>query len=104
MARALLSGLAVLSAIGAYIWGRRAVQVAREMDILAAGRHGEGKVARLLAGLPRDWVVLNDLALRAGGPIVQIDHVAIAPSGVFVLETKAQKGQIVSAPRREAGR
>ncbi|MGI6366437.1 MAG: nuclease-related domain-containing protein [Bacillota bacterium] len=98
LARALLSGLAVLSAIGAYIWGRRAVQVAREMDILAAGRHGEGKVARLLAGLPRDWVVLNDLALRAGGPIVQIDHVAIAPSGVFVLETKAQKGQIVSAP------
>lgn len=100
LGKAFLLGPAILSGIGAYIWGRRALQAAREMDILAAGHRGEEKVARLLAGLPRDWVVLNDLALRAGGPIVQIDHVVIAPAGVFVLETKAQKGQIISAPQQ----
>lgn len=97
--KALLLGIAILSVIGAYIWGRRVIQVTRDMDILAAGHAGEGEVARMLAALPRDWAVLNDLALRVEGPIVQIDHIVISPAGVHVLETKAQKGEIISAPQ-----
>ncbi|MDD4658418.1 MAG: nuclease-related domain-containing protein [Eubacteriales bacterium] len=90
-----LLAIAVLSVPAAFVWRARARKLATAMDIMAAGHDGEGTVARLLAKLPREWAVLNNLALRAGGPIVQIDHLVISPSGVFVLETKAQKGKII---------
>lgn len=96
--RAVLLTVAILSGIGAYIWVRRVPQVAKAMDILAAGHDGEGEVAKALAKLPRDWAVLNDLALRVQGPIVQIDHIVVSPTGVYVLETKTQKGEIISTP------
>ncbi|GEM_PF-3460763 len=92
-------GLLVIAALSiptAFVWRAQARKLATAMDIMAAGHDGEGAVARLLAKLPREWAVLNNLALRAGGPIVQIDHLVISPSGVlFVLETKAQKGKII---------
>lgn len=90
-----LLAIAVLSVPAAFVWRARAKKLATAMDIMAAGHDGEGQVARLLAKLPREWAVLNNLALRAGGPIVQIDHLVISPSAVFVLETKAQKGRII---------
>ena len=93
--RPVLLGIAVLSIPCALVWRAQARKLAAAMDIMAAGHDGEGRVAKLLAKLPRGWVVLNNLALRAGGPIAQIDHLVISPSGVFVLETKAQKGRII---------
>lgn len=93
--RPVLLAVAVLSVPAAFVWRARAIKLATAMDIMAAGHDGEGEVARLLAKLPREWAVLNNLALRAGGPIVQIDHLVISPAGVFVLETKAQKGKII---------
>jgi len=93
--RPVLLSIAVLSIPCAFVWRAQARKLAAAMDIMAAGHDGEGRVAKLLAKLPRDWAALNNLALRAGGPIVQIDHLIICPSGVFVLETKAQKGRIV---------
>lgn len=96
-ARTVLGASAVISGAGALIWQRRAAQLGKTMEIIAAGHDGEGIVARRLAALPREWGVLNDLALRVDGPIVQIDHLVIAPAGVFVIETKAQKGEIITA-------
>jgi hypothetical protein len=100
-ARNILLAIGLISGGGAYWWHRNAGKLRGTMDIIAAGHDGEGTVAKLLAKLPRNWAVLNDLALRAGGPIVQIDHIVISPGGIRVIETKAQKGQIVSSP--EAG-
>ena len=97
-ARYPLLAIGIVSGIGTYVWHRRAGKLGSKMDIIAAGHDGEGAVAKALAKLPKDWAVLNDLALRAGGPIVQIDHIVISPWGIRVLETKAQKGQIISSP------
>jgi len=96
--KVILVGLAVALGAGAFLWNKRAVKIAGTMDIIAAGHDGEGAVAKILARLPRDWAVLNNLALRVNGPIVQIDHMVITPVAVHILETKSQKGQIIAAP------
>jgi hypothetical protein len=56
------------------------------------GAEGEEKVARTLAFLPASCTVFNDLQLEAGGPA--FDHIVLAPSGVFVIETKNWTGEI----------
>lgn len=93
--RIILTGMAIVSALTAFMWQKKAVKIAGKMDIVAAGHDGEGVVAKELAELPRPWAVLNNLALRVNGPIVQIDHIVISPTAVHVLETKAQKGKII---------
>lgn len=93
--KVILMGIGIISLFGAGMWQRTAQKVGTAMDILASGHDGEGVVAKALARMPREWAVLNDLALRAGGPIVQIDHIVITPAAIHILETKAQKGQII---------
>ncbi|MEJ7783826.1 MAG: nuclease-related domain-containing protein [Solirubrobacteraceae bacterium] len=49
------------------------------------GAQGEQQTARALRPLAREgWIVLNDLPRQYGN----IDHVAIGPPGVFLVETK----------------
>lgn len=95
----ILAGIGILSLPCAYMWNKAYVKFGSSMDIIAAGHDGEGQVAKVLAKLPRGWAILNNLALRVGGPIVQIDHLVISPAGVYVLETKAQKGRIIASPK-----
>jgi hypothetical protein len=52
---------------------------------------GEGRVAALLAACD-GVVVLNDR--RPGTSKANIDHIAIAPSGVYVIGTKRHKGRV----------
>lgn len=54
------------------------------------GRLGERLVTGLLARLPDDYYLVNDIVLRAG----DIDHVLTGPCGVVVIETKRVAGQI----------
>lgn len=95
----ILAGIGILSFPCAYMWNMASVKFGSSMDIIAAGHDGEGQVAKVLAKLPRGWAILNNLALRVGGPIVQIDHMVITPAGVYVLETKTQKGRIIASPK-----
>ena len=61
--------------------------------IYGAGWSGEKEVVKLLESkLSDDYILLNDLYLCGGGG--DIDHVVLAPSGVFVLETKNWSGEI----------
>ena len=46
----------------------------------------------MAAQLSNDYIFLNDLYLRDGGG--DIDHVVLASSGIFVLETKNWSGDI----------
>ena len=56
------------------------------------GARGEEAVAALLASLPFGYHVFHDVACgQAGG----IDHVAVGPKGLFVIETKCWAGQVV---------
>jgi hypothetical protein len=64
-----------------------------------AGAIGEQKVVRELENLTDDYVLINDFRMGFSPPIynrnendnirsIQVDHVLIGPSGVFLIETK----------------
>ena len=57
------------------------------------GASGERRTARLLAPLERQgWAVLHDLAVP--GSRANIDHLAIGPGGVFVIDSKQYRGRL----------
>ena len=57
------------------------------------GAVGERRTARLLGQLERHgWVVLHDLAVP--GSQANIDHLAIGPGGVFVIDSKQYRGRL----------
>lgn len=58
----------------------------------ATGAEGERMVAEALARRCPDVAVLHDRALAQGR--ANIDHIAIAPTGVWVIDTKRYKGTI----------
>lgn len=62
------------------------------------GAQGEARVAEILgARLPHDVRVLHDR--RIPGSRANIDHIVIAPSGVWVIDTKRHRGKVaVSNP------
>lgn len=55
------------------------------------GARGEEIAAGELAHLPGEWTVFNGLLLPGGR---DIDHVAIGPQGIFVVETKHWSGEV----------
>ena len=68
-------------------------EIARESHFIEGGRRGEQKMADLLAErLADDHVILNDLELRVAHERAQIDHLVIAPSGIYVVESKFWAG------------
>jgi hypothetical protein len=65
----------------------------RKYHIYRVGWEGEKQVTRLLTrSLSDDYLLLNDLYLKGGAG--DIDHVILAPGGVFVLETKNWSGTV----------
>jgi Nuclease-related domain len=57
------------------------------------GAAGERRTARVLAALERHgWAVLHDLALP--GSRANLDHLAIGPGGVFVIDSKQYRGRL----------
>lgn len=64
----------------------------RRLQSFLKGAEGEETVARILAFLPSNHTVFNDLQLDRGGPA--FDHIVVAPAGIFVIETKNWSGEI----------
>jgi hypothetical protein len=61
------------------------------------GATGERRTARLLGRLDRHgWAVLHDLAVP--GSRANIDHLAIGPGGVFVIDSKLYTGRLQLGP------
>jgi Nuclease-related domain len=61
------------------------------------GAAGERRTARLLAALERHgWAILHDLAVP--GSAANIDHLAIGPGGVFVIDSKQYRGHLKLDP------
>ncbi len=57
------------------------------------GAAGERHTARLLGGLDRHgWAILHDLAIP--GSRANLDHLAIGPGGVFVIDSKQYSGRL----------
>ncbi|NMP25036.1 nuclease-related domain-containing protein [Sulfobacillus harzensis] len=74
------------------------------------GARGEFAVSlRLWARLPKSWAIISDVVLEyKPGEYAQIDHIAIGPGGIFLIETKAWDGAVLlkndQCFRKEAGK
>lgn len=56
---------------------------------------GESLVANAIAaGFQRPHLLLNNITLQAGNGTSQIDHILVADTGIFVIETKHYSGWI----------
>ena len=70
-------------------------EIAAEHRNLEGGRRGEQKMAeRLAEQLADDHVILNDLDFRIAHERCQIDHLVLAPSGLYILESKFWAGNL----------
>jgi hypothetical protein len=78
---------------------RKKLNKINEFDSLIAGTYGEIAVVSELKKLPDDFVLINDFKYQFRKYIfdpsineyvksIQVDHVLIGPSGVFIIETK----------------
>lgn len=63
----------------------------RNVNAFFKGARGEERVACLLESLPGDYHVFHDFSCVRGETI---DHVAVGPRGVFVIETKCWRGPV----------
>ncbi len=113
-------GLAVLFLIVGIFW-RPALGIGGVLGFLALGhearrreqmqdqadtaslREAKETVARLLDHrLANDHYVLNDLRLKVGREKCWIDHLVVAPSGMFVINTLNWEGRIVGDTSKKA--
>jgi hypothetical protein len=70
-------------------------EIAAESRNLEGGRRGEREMAgRLADQLADDNVILNDLDFRVAHERCQIDHLVLAPSGIYVIESKFWAGTL----------
>jgi hypothetical protein len=66
-----------------------------KFHVFNGGLQGEKQVVKLLSrSLSDDYFLINSLYLQGGGG--DIDHIVLAPAGVFVLETKNWSGTIIN--------
>src|SRR5947209_3482729 len=72
---------------------RKLEWIDRQQLAWSAGIEGEEVIARLLAGLPSGWYVLHDRRKESRKP-ANIDHIAIGPSGVHVIDAKNWSGTL----------
>jgi hypothetical protein len=81
--------LAILSVI--WVLGRLFI-TPQSIRAWRTGADGEAKTAAALNRLGDDWIVLHDRPIP--GSRANIDHIAIGPPGIFVIETKDYSGRI----------
>ncbi|MDD4342611.1 MAG: nuclease-related domain-containing protein [Kiritimatiellae bacterium] len=75
-------------------------EIATESRHLEGGRRGERKMAeRLAEQLADDHIILNDLDFRIAHERCQIDHLVVAPSGLYVIESKYWAGTLTGDVR-----
>lgn len=83
-----LAGIVVLLYLGLQFWGAK-----QHIESYGKGAEGERKTGRVLEHRnPAGYRVLHDR--RIPGSRANIDHIAIGPGGVFVIETKNYTGRL----------
>ncbi len=65
------------------------------------GVRGEARVHKVLARLPEDYHLLEDIVLKTKRGTTQIDHVVVSKFGVFLIETKNYRGDIYGSDNRK---
>ncbi len=80
--------------------------IVAELQSFIAGAIGESRVVKELDYLSNDYILINDFSLNFKPPIyhlkendyiksIQIDHILVGPSGVFIIETKNWSEQFI---------
>jgi len=82
----------ILGLLFALAWVRPAFRQYARATRYRKGIRGEELVSSLLAGLPDDFYLINDVTLP--GHRGNIDHVLVGPCGVVTIETKNYRGVI----------
>ena len=78
---------------------REITSLASHYPYLLLGAKGEARVSRQLSRLPDDFTIIHDYNLEFTKPLhdpqnddyifsIQIDHLVIGPTGIFLIETK----------------
>ena len=75
--------------------GIMAGRSSQQAQIIAVGLEGERKTAELLGALPDSYYCFQNLKIRHGDGVSEIDAAVVGPTGVFVIETKNLNGTIV---------
>ena len=74
-----------------YKWGNKKLDALdKKRADMRRGAAGEIHVGNILADLPDDFCVINDLTTTFGN----LDHVVVGPTGVFVLDSKNWRGAV----------
>lgn len=76
------------------IFGKSRAEIENEEQRDSFGKQGEHEVGKILAKLPEEYRIYNDVMLYGSTSTVQIDHVVVSVYGIFVIETKNYKGEI----------
>ena len=79
---------AVCLELGKYLYGQYA--------LLSAGRRGESEALGLLQHLPEGYHVFTNLASQADGMRGEIDALVVGKNGIFAVEVKNHRGEIVT--------
>jgi hypothetical protein len=82
----------LISLVPLLVAASQARPVYKKLTHFRSGIAGEQDVTVLLAKLPDDYVVVNDVVLP--GQRGNIDHVVFGPCGIVVIETKRYRGWI----------
>lgn len=73
---------------------QRLAQAEQRLQAWRQGAEGERRTGAVLAALePQGWAVLHDLHWP-GRPYANIDHIAVGPTGVHVIDSKHWSGRI----------
>lgn len=95
-----IGGALVFLALGHEFRRKEQIQEQAETEQM---RGAKAEVARLLdEKLANDHYVLNDLRLKVGREKCWIDHLVVAPSGMFVVNTMNWDGRIVGDTSKQA--
>lgn len=66
-----------------------------DTDILVSGIHGERFAAKVLAILPDDYIVFQNVKVTYENKQSEIDNIVVGKSGVFIIEVKNHNSHIV---------
>lgn len=59
------------------------------------GKMGEERIHNILLGLTDDYYIFKDIILKSGDRTTQIDHLVVSRYGIFAIETKNYRGEII---------
>jgi len=71
-------------------------------DIRRSGIQGELQTLQLLEGLPDDYHIISNALISCAQKTSEMDAIVIGPTGIFVIETKNNKGVIYGHPNKRS--